>query len=387
MAAMMRSLSSCLDATRKWRSTERASLEKKPSTRLSQEPCLGVKVNSKRPPSLGLFGDVRRMIVEDQLDRRMGRIGGIEELEKFDEFATAMAVPDEGVNLTGEQIDAGQQTDRAVALVLVIAREGRMPARLGRKVWGRGGDRLDTGLLVIGDDRHRIARFLFGGRRSLFDELHLAIDAQNFRHLLLEFGIAAFQVIADLVRLYLLLIEYLAHRPLNQLGKAGVPLRRPMLARMASQQSRRPQLVRIAQFLRLAAGQRDKPSLGFSGDRRLLARSRAIVQRRQRTIGHRPLNAALNRLMMHSHCLTHREERWVFPVGQQHPRPLHPDRWFRSRARYRAQRCQIRVSDRQLNRSPPCCHDFPLPESTVRVQAVTTHVNPAQMISSMESMN
>ena len=31
MAAMMRSLSSCLDSTRMWRSTERASLEKKPS--------------------------------------------------------------------------------------------------------------------------------------------------------------------------------------------------------------------------------------------------------------------------------------------------------------------------------------------------------------------
>jgi hypothetical protein len=29
-----------------WRRTERANLEKKPSTRLSQEPCLGVKVNS-----------------------------------------------------------------------------------------------------------------------------------------------------------------------------------------------------------------------------------------------------------------------------------------------------------------------------------------------------
>jgi len=29
-----------------WRRTERASLEKKPSTRFSQEPCLGVKVNS-----------------------------------------------------------------------------------------------------------------------------------------------------------------------------------------------------------------------------------------------------------------------------------------------------------------------------------------------------
>ena len=31
------------------RRTERVHLEKKPSTRLSQEPCLGVKVNSKRP--------------------------------------------------------------------------------------------------------------------------------------------------------------------------------------------------------------------------------------------------------------------------------------------------------------------------------------------------
>jgi hypothetical protein len=33
-------------ATRMCRNTERASLEKKPSTRLSQEPCFGVKVDS-----------------------------------------------------------------------------------------------------------------------------------------------------------------------------------------------------------------------------------------------------------------------------------------------------------------------------------------------------
>jgi hypothetical protein len=31
------------------RKTERANLEKKPSMRLSQEPWMGVKVNSKRP--------------------------------------------------------------------------------------------------------------------------------------------------------------------------------------------------------------------------------------------------------------------------------------------------------------------------------------------------
>ena len=38
-------------------------------------------------PGFGLFGDVRGMIVEDQLDRCVGRIGGVEKLEEFDEFA------------------------------------------------------------------------------------------------------------------------------------------------------------------------------------------------------------------------------------------------------------------------------------------------------------
>ena len=64
------------------------------------------------------------MIVENQLDRRVSRIGGVEKLEEFNEFAAAVAVLDEGVGLAGEQIDAGQQADRSVALVLVVAREG-----------------------------------------------------------------------------------------------------------------------------------------------------------------------------------------------------------------------------------------------------------------------
>ncbi len=40
-----------IEATRIWRSKERAIFEKKLSMRLSQEPCLGVRTNSKR--SLG----------------------------------------------------------------------------------------------------------------------------------------------------------------------------------------------------------------------------------------------------------------------------------------------------------------------------------------------
>jgi hypothetical protein len=61
------------------------------------------------------------MIIEDQLDRGAGRIGGVEKLEEFDELRAAMAVPDQGVDLAGEHIDPCQQAERAMAFVFVIA--------------------------------------------------------------------------------------------------------------------------------------------------------------------------------------------------------------------------------------------------------------------------
>src|SRR5271166_301320 len=54
-------------------------------------------------PSFGFLGNVRGMIVEDQLDRRMGRIGGVEKLEEFNEFAAAVTVLDQSVNLAGDR--------------------------------------------------------------------------------------------------------------------------------------------------------------------------------------------------------------------------------------------------------------------------------------------
>ena len=56
-------------------------------------------------PGLGFSGNMRRMVVQDQLDRRVGRVSGIEKLEEFDELAAAVALPDERVDLAGEQID------------------------------------------------------------------------------------------------------------------------------------------------------------------------------------------------------------------------------------------------------------------------------------------
>ena len=49
-----------------------------------------------------------RVIVEDQLDRRACRIGGVEKLEEFDEFPAAMAILDQRMDLAGDEVDAGQ---------------------------------------------------------------------------------------------------------------------------------------------------------------------------------------------------------------------------------------------------------------------------------------
>src|SRR5277367_2396081 len=162
---MRRSLSSCLDATRMWRRTGTGEFGKEALDEIEPRAVLGSESEFETmcgligEPSCGLFGDMRGMIVEDQLDRRLGRIGVVEKLEEFDEFAAAMAVLDQRMDLAGDEVDAGQQADRAVALIFMLTCEGRMDAGLGRQIRGGRRDRLDARLLVVRDDRHRFALF------------------------------------------------------------------------------------------------------------------------------------------------------------------------------------------------------------------------------------
>jgi hypothetical protein len=41
------------------------------------------------------------------VNRRIGWVGPIEELEELDELAAAVTIPDQGMNLASQQIDAG----------------------------------------------------------------------------------------------------------------------------------------------------------------------------------------------------------------------------------------------------------------------------------------
>src|SRR6266404_5839066 len=85
-------------------------------------------------PGSGFSRDVCGMIIEDQLDRGAARISGIEKSEEFYELAAAVAVSDEGVDLAGEQINPGQQAERAMPFVLMIARKARMRAWHRRQI-------------------------------------------------------------------------------------------------------------------------------------------------------------------------------------------------------------------------------------------------------------
>jgi hypothetical protein len=105
-----------------------------------------------------------------------------------------------------------------MTLVFMITRPTRMGPRLRRQVGGGAADRLDARLLVVGDDRDvRLNRFALAQNRNL------AIDAQDFRHLLLEGLVAAFEIVADLVRLHFVLVEHLADRALSEARQAGMP--------------------------------------------------------------------------------------------------------------------------------------------------------------------
>jgi len=143
-----------------WRSTDRASLEKKPSMRLSHDPCVGVNVKVKRPMGCAASQLVVSRETWAEWLSRMTSIAvsaASRSLRKLDEFAAAVAFLDEGMDVTGEQIDPGHQGQRAVALVLVIAHHGRAGAGQWRAIRRGRTDCLDAGLLVARDDGEAVA--------------------------------------------------------------------------------------------------------------------------------------------------------------------------------------------------------------------------------------
>src|SRR3981189_172425 len=107
----------------------RVSLEKKPSTALSQGA--GLRGEGERPArmpgepgfDLGMF--VGAVIVEDGMDQFPGRDRALAGIEKADELLMGMALHTAAEDDAIERVESGKQGGCAVALVDAMARAGR----------------------------------------------------------------------------------------------------------------------------------------------------------------------------------------------------------------------------------------------------------------------
>src|SRR5215510_8838729 len=134
-------------------------------------------------PARGLTRDMGGMVVENDLDRGVGRVGGVEELEKLNEFAATVAFLDQGVDVTGEQIDTVHQGQGTVPFVLVITHHGGAGAGQWRAIRRGRTDRLDPGFLVVRDYREAVAVLTLVLLLLRAQQRHLPVDTQDRGHL------------------------------------------------------------------------------------------------------------------------------------------------------------------------------------------------------------
>jgi hypothetical protein len=112
---------------------------------------------------------------------------------------------------------------------------------------------------------------------------------------------------------------------------------------------------------------------------------RSVIECRQWAIGQRPLDAALDGLMMDAKALPHRKERRILTVSQQHLRPSNPTRRLGSRARNDSQTANLLSRHRQLNRLSPSCH-FAAPRSANHKRGIREQPTRSMTANFMESV-
>ena len=85
-------------------------------------------------PCARFLGDMRGMIVQNETDLPLLWIVRMDCFQQLDKFTTAMAVAHNAKHMAGIQIKTGQQRDRTVALVFIVARDAAMMAGDRRQV-------------------------------------------------------------------------------------------------------------------------------------------------------------------------------------------------------------------------------------------------------------
>ena len=106
--------------------------------RSSHEPLPKHEMKTLRPAlqiPLGLFGDVRGVVVHNEADAHFFRVRGIQLFQERDEVPAVVGIADNLCDPTCVQIQSGQQRDRPQSLVFIVALVTGMSALTG----GRSG--------------------------------------------------------------------------------------------------------------------------------------------------------------------------------------------------------------------------------------------------------
>src|SRR5206468_6310429 len=96
----------------------------------------------------GLLRDVGRMIVQNEPNGAVRRVGGVEVLQQGDKLPAAMTPLDVRRYMTGMQVKGRQDGASPQAFILVVTGQSRVPARHRRQVGSRRGEGLHSRLLV-----------------------------------------------------------------------------------------------------------------------------------------------------------------------------------------------------------------------------------------------
>jgi hypothetical protein len=167
-------------------------------------------VGARRQVGPRFLGKVRGVVVQDQPNRALRRIVGIQILEQGDEFHTPVALLDTCGDVPVVQVQTRQNRPGAIADVLMIAGHGRIFAGHRRPVRSGVANGLHAGFFIHRDRDHDGLRNSFLG--GLVLQRDLLIYQQHLLHFRQEAGIPALQVVRYLVRMQGLCIEDALHR-------------------------------------------------------------------------------------------------------------------------------------------------------------------------------
>src|SRR6266851_653388 len=196
-------------------------------------------VRSGSEVGLSLFGDMRRMVIQNNSKGAVSRIVLIEILEQSDEFSAAMSPLNAGCDVTLVQIQRREDRTRSKAFVFVIAADVGMLSGNWGQIGRRVGDSLKAGLFIDGNRDDRRPPFPTTLRFVL--QRNLLINQQYIPHPDFEGGIAFFQVVTDSFGMQRLFGQYPLHCGLGSPAQRRMSRLYRLAPNMPCQQTPRPQ--------------------------------------------------------------------------------------------------------------------------------------------------